>query len=86
MQIAATALCVLREQPESLTLSSLESRMIGKPSRPVRREAARKRTCHGRHLAARPTRPPGCTVSAAYGSAGNDATTSTRPFSDLPSA
>jgi hypothetical protein len=31
--------------------------MIGKPSRPVRREAARKRTSPGWHLAARPTHP-----------------------------
>src|SRR6185437_7505178 len=31
--------------------------MTGKPSRPVRREAARKRTSPGWHLAARPTRP-----------------------------
>jgi hypothetical protein len=31
--------------------------MTGKPSCPVRREAARNRTCHGRHLAARPTQP-----------------------------
>ena len=31
--------------------------MIGKPSSPVRREAARKRTSPGWHLAARPTHP-----------------------------
>ena len=31
--------------------------MTGKRARPVRREAARKRTCHSRHLAARPTQP-----------------------------
>ena len=31
--------------------------MIGKPSSPVRREAARKRTSPGWHLAARPTQP-----------------------------
>jgi hypothetical protein len=42
MQNAETVLGVLRER---LTQQSLESRMIGKPSRPVRREAARKRTC-----------------------------------------
>ena len=41
MQNAETVLGVLRER---LTQQSLESRMIGKPSRPVRREAARKRT------------------------------------------
>lgn len=39
----------------------------GKPSRPVPREAARKRTCHGRHLAARPTHLRGsCTPAATY--------------------
>jgi transposase len=31
--------------------------MIGKPSSPVRREAARKRICTSRNLAARPTHP-----------------------------
>ena len=40
--------------------------MIGKPSRPVRREAARKRTSTRWHLAARPTHPPGSPRTAAW--------------------
>jgi len=43
--------------------------MIGKPSRPVRREAARKRTSTCWHLAARPTHPPGCCGSSGSGCA-----------------
>src|SRR5215468_7334812 len=39
--------------------------MIGKPSSPVRREAARKRTSPGWHLAARPTQRPGSPATAA---------------------
>lgn len=58
MQIAATELGVLREQAEPHAVVTGEPD-DGKPSCPVRREAARNRTCPGRHLTARPTHPPG---------------------------
>jgi hypothetical protein len=45
--------------------------MIGKPSSPARREAARKRTSPRWHLAVRPTHPRCCTGSAGYAFLGN---------------
>lgn len=61
--------------------------MTGKPSCPVRREAARNRTRpHGEHLAARPTQPHGSTSSNACASATRYAPTSTLACSNSPAA
>src|SRR6266511_4232316 len=56
--------------------------MIGKPSCPVRREAARKRTkLSGWYLAARPTHPPGSPNTALPSATTNGSLTTTRPWS-----
>jgi hypothetical protein len=58
--------------------------MIGKPSSPVRREAARKRTSPGWYLAARPTHPLGTTGSTESNAATNGARSSSTPSSISP--
>jgi hypothetical protein len=61
--------------------------MTGKPSCPVRREAARNRTRpRGEHLTARPTQPPGSISSNDSVSAMSNEPTTTRDYSNSPAA